>query len=127
MLHCCRCKWGARECSHDSFSSVVTEDGLCYTFNGRKLLHIDTITQNQSINSGVSRVGLRGVSKSHTFKGLVKVGVSKGVIRVYLKKIMAGVGVSGQPENPLDTPLIDQSMNSLYSGISHPKKNVAML
>ena len=32
--------------------------------------------------SGVSRVGLRGVSKSHTFEGLVKVGASKGVIRV---------------------------------------------
>ena len=32
--------------------------------------------------SGVSRVGFRGVSKSHKFKGLVKVGASKGVIRV---------------------------------------------
>ena len=41
----------------------------------------------------------RGVSKSHKFKGLVKVGASKGVIRVDLKKIMAR-GVSGQPENP---------------------------
>ena len=34
--------------------------------------------------SGVSRVGIRGggFSKSHKFKGLVKVGASKGVIRV---------------------------------------------
>ena len=40
-----------------------------------------------------------GVSKSHTFKGLVKVGASKGVIRVDLTNIMArGGGVSGQPE-----------------------------
>ena len=36
---------------------------------------------------------------SHTFKGLVKVSASNSVIRVGLKKIMAG-GVSGQPENP---------------------------
>ena len=43
-------------------------------------------------------------SKSHTFKGLVKVSASKGVMRVDLKKIMAG-GVSGQTEKPLDTPL----------------------
>ena len=42
----------------------------------------------------------RGVSKSHTFKWLVKVGASKGVIRVDLKKIMAGGGVSGQPKKP---------------------------
>ena len=41
-----------------------------------------------------------GVSKSHTFKGLVKVGASKGVIRVDLKKTWSGGGVSGQPENP---------------------------
>ena len=34
---------------------------------------------------------------SHTFKGLVKVSASNSVIRVDLKKIMAG-GVSGQPE-----------------------------
>ena len=34
-------------------------------------------------NSGVSRVGLRGgFSNSRTFKGLVKVGASKGVVRV---------------------------------------------
>ena len=48
-----------------------------------------------------------GVSKSGTFKGLVKVGASNlsmSVIRVHLKKIMAG-GVSGQPEKTLDTPL----------------------
>ena len=42
---------------------------------------------------------------SHTFKWLVKVGANKGVIRVDSKKIMAGGWVSGQPENPLDTPL----------------------
>ena len=32
----------------------------------------------------------RGVSKSHTFEGLVKVGASKGVIRVDLKKSWPG-------------------------------------
>ena len=38
--------------------------------------------------SGVSRVGLRGGggSKSHKFKWLVKVGASKGVIVLDLKK-----------------------------------------
>ena len=41
---------------------------------------------------------LRGVSKSHTFKWLVKVGASKDVIRVDLNKIMAGG--SGQPKKP---------------------------
>ena len=46
-----------------------------------------------------------GVSKSHTFEVLVKVGASKGVIRVDLKKNLGRGGVSGQPENPLDTPL----------------------
>ena len=51
--------------------------------------------------SGVSRVGLRGGGfPSHKFKGLVKVSASNSVIRVDLKKIMAGGGVSGQPENP---------------------------
>ena len=36
----------------------------------------------------------------------MKVGASKGVIRVDVKKIMAqGGGGSGQPEHPLDTPL----------------------
>ena len=50
--------------------------------------------------SGVSRVGLRGVSKSHIFKGLVKVGVSKGVIRVDLKKIMAEGGFRATRKPP---------------------------
>ena len=49
--------------------------------------------------SGVSRVGLRGVSKSHKCNRLVKVGASKGVIRVDLKNTWPGGG-SGQPENP---------------------------
>ena len=40
-----------------------------------------------------------GVSKSHQFEGLVKVGAGKAVVRADLKKIMAG-GASGQPENP---------------------------
>ena len=44
------------------------------------------------------------VSKSRKFKGLVKVGASKGVIRVDLKKIMAG-GIPGNQKIPLDTPL----------------------
>ena len=46
--------------------------------------------------SGISRVGHSWeVSKSHKFKGLVK--VSEGVIKVHFEQIMAG-GVSGQPE-----------------------------
>ena len=43
----------------------------------------------------VSRV----VSKSRKFKWLVKVGACKDV-NPLIKKIMAGGGVSGQPENP---------------------------
>ena len=54
--------------------------------------------------SGVSRVGLRVVSKSHKFKWLVKVGASKGVIRVYLNKSWPG-GFPGNQKPPLDTPL----------------------
>ena len=46
-----------------------------------------------------------GVSKSHKFKGLVKVSASKGVIRVDLKKIMTG-GFPGNQKTPLDTPLV---------------------
>ena len=49
-----------------------------------------------------------GVSKSHTFKGLVKVGASKGVIRVDLTNIMArgwGGGFPGNQKKNLDTPL----------------------
>ena len=42
-----------------------------------------------------------GVSKSHTFNGMVKVGAGKGVIRVDLKNMAGGGVVSGQPENPL--------------------------
>ena len=55
----------------------------------------------------VSRVGFQ----NSQIKGLVKVSASnfsKGVIRVYLKKIMVG-GVSGQPETPLDTPLVGET------------------
>ena len=55
--------------------------------------------------SGVSRVGLRGVSKSHKCNGLVKVGASKGVIRVDLKNTWPGGGVPGNQKTPLDTPL----------------------
>ena len=46
----------------------------------------------------------RGVSKSRKFKWLVKVGACKDV-NPLIKKNMAGGGVSGQPETPLDTPL----------------------
>ena len=57
----------------------------------------------------VSRVGFQ---KSQ-IKGLVKVSASnfsKGVIRVYLKKNHGrGGGVSGQPETPLDTPLVGET------------------
>ena len=35
-----------------------------------------------------------------TFKGLVKVSASNGVIRVDWKQSWPGGGVSGQPENP---------------------------
>ena len=44
-----------------------------------------------------------GGSKSRKFKWLVKVG-AKGCHRPD-KKIMAGGGGSGQPENPLESPL----------------------
>ena len=47
--------------------------------------------------SGVSRVCLRGVSKSCKFKWLLKVGASKGVT-AWLKKSWPGGGVSGQPK-----------------------------
>ena len=47
-----------------------------------------------------------GVSKSHIFKGLVKIGACKGVIRVDLKKNHAkGGGFPGNQKTPLDTPL----------------------
>ena len=43
----------------------------------------------------------QGGFPSHTFKWLLKVSASKGVIRVDLKKSWSeGGGVSGQPENP---------------------------
>ena len=42
--------------------------------------------------SGVSRVGIRGVSKSPKFKGLVKGGASNSVFRVDLKKSCPGGG-----------------------------------
>ena len=45
-----------------------------------------------------------GVSKRHKFNGLVKVGASKGVIRVDFNKNMAG-GFPGNQKTPLDTPL----------------------
>ena len=47
-----------------------------------------------------------GVSKSHKFNGLVKVGAGKGVIRVDLKKKHGGGGgFLGNQKTPLDTPL----------------------
>ena len=49
--------------------------------------------------SGVSRVCLRGVSKSRKFKWLVKVGASKGVTPD-LKKIMAGGGFRATKKPP---------------------------
>ena len=52
------------------------------------------------MNSGVYRVGLKGVSKSRKLKWLVKVGVSKGVTHLIIKKSWPGGGVPGQPENP---------------------------
>ena len=43
---------------------------------------------------------------SHKFKGLVKVSASNSVIRVDLKKIMAGGGgFPGNQKTPLDAPL----------------------
>ena len=41
-----------------------------------------------------------GVSKSHKFKGLVKVGASKGVIRVDLKKSWPGGGFRATRKPP---------------------------
>ena len=41
----------------------------------------------------------RGVSERRKCKWLVRVGASNGVTPL-IKKIMAGGGVSGQPENP---------------------------
>ena len=65
--------------------------------------HLGSLQSFFSIVSGVSRVGLGGGgggSKSRKFKWLVKVGV----IRVYLKKIMAR-GFPGNKKT-LDMPLI---------------------
>ena len=42
----------------------------------------------------------RGVSKSHKFKGLLKVGANKFVIRVYLKKSWPGGGFPGNQKPP---------------------------
>ena len=61
------------------------------------------------LGSGVSRVGLRGGFPSHTFKWLVKVGASKCVIRVDLKKIMAGGGLRATRKPP-NTPLLGSTM-----------------
>ena len=49
--------------------------------------------------SGVSRVGLKGFSKSRKFKWLVKIGACKDV-NPLIKKKSWPEGVSGQPENP---------------------------
>ena len=43
---------------------------------------VESLWKPQTVMSSVSRVGLSGVSNSLKFKGLVKVGASKGVIRV---------------------------------------------
>ena len=45
-----------------------------------------------------------GFPKTHKFEGLVKVGASKGVIRVDLKKAWPG-GFPGNQKTSLDTPL----------------------
>ena len=58
------------------------------------------------ITSGASRVGLRGGSKSRKLKWLVKVDANNGVSHLIIKNHSGG-GVSGQPENHLDTPLHD--------------------
>ena len=53
-----------------------------------------------------SQGGGGGGFPSHTFKGLVKVSASYSVIRVDLKKIMAGGGgFPGNQKKTLDTPL----------------------
>ena len=49
-----------------------------------------------------------GVSKSQKFKGLVKVGASKGVISLMIRvdlTIHAGGGGFRATRNPLETPL----------------------
>ena len=60
-----------------------------------RLVAVMTGTQS----SGVSRVGLRGVSKTRTFKWLVKVGASI-VSTPWLKTNLGRRGVSGQPKKP---------------------------
>ena len=62
------------------------------------------VSSNSVHYSGVSRGGLRG-GPSHTFKWLLKVCASKGVVRVDLKNHGRGGGGSGQPEKTLDTTL----------------------
>ena len=47
----------------------------------------------------------RGVSKSRKCKWLVKVGASNRVTHLIIKTKSWPGGGSGQPENPLDTPL----------------------
>ena len=53
---------------------------------------------------------LGGGFQSHKFKGMVKVGAIKGVVRVYLEKNRAGVFPSNQ-KTPLDTPLFTSEGN----------------
>ena len=60
-----------------------------------------------------------GVSKSHKFRGLVKIGACKGVIKVDLNKSCRG-GVPGQPEKPLDTPLLHTDVDGWVDGFVEP-------
>ena len=57
----------------------------------------------------------QGGFPSHTFKGLVKVGASKGVIRVDYKK-NHGRGVPGNQNPPLDTPLLRKVLRADIPG-----------
>ena len=58
-----------------------------------------------------------GVSKSRKFKWLMKVGATNGATPL-IYKIMAGGGVSGQPENPPDTPLCTAVRTTTFAAVT---------
>ena len=62
---------------------------------------------NKGISATVAYPELvsRGVSERRKCKWLVRVVASNGVTLLIKKIMVGGGGVSGQPENPLDTPL----------------------
>ena len=68
-----------------------------------------------------------GVPKSHKFKWLVKVGASKGVIRVDLKKKSWPRGFPDNQKTLLDMPLYYNTgfsyvTNDVHCGMAHAKQ-----